>query len=151
MVGDGKNLWPNVEIHERTFLMFACTLNIMSDILVADLYTTLYDKIISDADTGHGRNGFYFGANGEHSLYDVGKAIGKALVALGKSQSDEPTTFTQAELDKYFGVRAPYISILRLLVLIPSRALRISGPIRGAVRHTRSPLAGSPLRRRRIC
>ncbi|KAJ7315727.1 NAD(P)-binding protein [Mycena albidolilacea] len=86
MVGEGKNLWPNVEIHE-----------------LADLYTTLYDKIISDADTGHGRNGFYFGASGEHSLYDVGKAIGKALVALGKSQSDQPITFTQAELDKYFG------------------------------------------------
>ncbi|KAF7336223.1 hypothetical protein MVEN_02170100 [Mycena venus] len=86
MVGDGKNLWPNVEIHE-----------------LADLYTTLYDKIVSDADTGHGRNGFYFGASGEHSLYDVSKAIGTALVALGKSESEEPTTFTQADLDKYFG------------------------------------------------
>jgi hypothetical protein len=35
----------------------------------------------------------------------VGKAIGTALVALGKSESAEPTEFTQAELDKYFGVR----------------------------------------------
>ncbi|KAJ7255790.1 hypothetical protein B0H12DRAFT_1112886 [Mycena haematopus] len=86
MVGEGKNLWPNVEIHELT-----------------ELYITLYDKIIADADTGHGRNGFYFGANGEHSLYDVGKAIGEALVTLGRSESPEPTTFTQADLDKYFG------------------------------------------------
>jgi hypothetical protein len=60
---------------------------------------------VADADTGHGRNGFYFGANGEHSLYDVGKEVGTALVALGKSESAEPTEFTQAELDKYFGVR----------------------------------------------
>lgn len=86
IVGEGKNLWPNVEIHD-----------------LSELYTTLYDKIMADADTGHGRNGFYFGASGEHSLYDVGKAIGAALVALGKSDNAEPTTFTQAELDKYFG------------------------------------------------
>ncbi|KAJ7796950.1 NAD-binding protein [Mycena olivaceomarginata] len=91
MVGEGKNIWPNVEIHE-----------------LADLYTTLYDKIVGDAETGHGRNGFYFGASGEHLLYDVGKAIGTALVALGKSESAEPTTFTQAELDKYFG-GSPYL------------------------------------------
>ncbi|KAJ7854000.1 NAD(P)-binding protein [Mycena leptocephala] len=91
MVGEGKNLWPNVEIHE-----------------LGDLYTTLYDNIVADADTGHGRNGFYFGASGEHSLYDVGKAIGTALVALGKSESAEPTEFTQAELDKYFG-GSPYL------------------------------------------
>ncbi|KAK7044380.1 hypothetical protein R3P38DRAFT_3388776 [Favolaschia claudopus] len=86
MVGEGKNLWPNVEIHE-----------------LADLYATLYDQVVADASTGHGWNGFYFGANGEHSLYDVGKGIGSALVALGKTDNPEPTTFSQAELDKYFG------------------------------------------------
>ncbi|KAJ7136322.1 hypothetical protein C8R43DRAFT_893956, partial [Mycena crocata] len=47
----------------------------------------------------HSRNGFYFGGSGEHSLYDVGKGIGEALVALGKS--DNPA-FSHAELDKYF-------------------------------------------------
>ncbi|KAJ6571112.1 hypothetical protein B0H19DRAFT_1255111 [Mycena capillaripes] len=39
----------------------------------------------------------------EHLLYDVGKEIGTALVALKRSDSAEPTTFTQADLDKYFG------------------------------------------------
>ncbi|KAJ7255830.1 NAD(P)-binding protein [Mycena haematopus] len=88
MVGEGKNLWPNVEIHE-----------------VAELYTTLYDNIVADpSETGHGRNGFYFGASGEHSLYDIGKAIGEALVKLGKSGSAEPTAFTQAEFDQYPGL-----------------------------------------------
>ncbi|KAJ7020344.1 NAD(P)-binding protein [Mycena alexandri] len=86
MVGEGKNLWPNVEIHE-----------------LADLYTILYDNIVENPDLGHGWNGFYFGANGEHSLLDVGKAIGEALVATGKSDNPEPTTFSQEELDKYFG------------------------------------------------
>ncbi|KAJ6624186.1 NAD-binding protein [Mycena sp. CBHHK59/15] len=63
IVGEGKNLWPNVEINE-----------------LADLYVKLYDAIDDDADgTGHGRNGFYFGASDEHSLYDVGKAINAAL------------------------------------------------------------------------
>ncbi|KAJ7020329.1 NAD(P)-binding protein [Mycena alexandri] len=86
MVGEGKNLWPNVEIHE-----------------LADLYTILYDNIVENPDLGHGWNGFYFGASGEHSLLDVGKAIGEALVATGKSDNPEPTTFSQEELDKYFG------------------------------------------------
>ncbi|KAJ7154122.1 NAD(P)-binding protein [Mycena filopes] len=86
VVGEGKNLWPNVEIHE-----------------LADLYTTLYDNIVENPDLGHGWDGFYFGASGEHSLLDVGKAIGEALVGVGKSDTAEPTTFTEEELQKYFG------------------------------------------------
>ncbi|KAJ7495519.1 NAD(P)-binding protein [Mycena latifolia] len=92
MVGEGKNVWSNVEINE-----------------LADLYVTLYDAIAADEATGHGRNGYYFGANEEHSLYDVAKAMGAALVALGKSTSPEPTTFTQAELDKYFQGSATFV------------------------------------------
>ncbi|KAJ6523495.1 hypothetical protein DFH09DRAFT_1096607 [Mycena vulgaris] len=85
MVGAGKNIWHNVEIHD-----------------LAELYVKVYDAARADEAIGHGRAGFYFGAGGEHSLYDVGKAIGAALVALGRSKSEEPTTFTQAELEKYF-------------------------------------------------
>ncbi|KAL0566872.1 hypothetical protein V5O48_015124 [Marasmius crinis-equi] len=85
MVGKGANFWPNVDVHE-----------------LADLYSTLWDSIIKNTETGHGRQGYYFGANGEHRLYDVGQAIGEALVALGISKSPEPTTFTQEELKKYF-------------------------------------------------
>ncbi|KAJ7495506.1 NAD(P)-binding protein [Mycena latifolia] len=92
MVGEGKNVWSNVEINE-----------------LADLYVKLYDAIVEDEATGHGRNGYYFGANEEHSLYDVAKAMGAALVALGKSTSPEPTTFTQAELDKYFQGSAKFV------------------------------------------
>ncbi|GBE88351.1 hypothetical protein SCP_1301660 [Sparassis crispa] len=86
MVGEGKNIWPNVHIDE-----------------VADLYIVVFDAVMSGKPIGHGREGFYFAENGEHQLYDIGKAIGAALVDLGMAKSDEPTTFSKAELDKYFG------------------------------------------------
>ncbi|KAJ7593067.1 NAD-binding protein [Mycena floridula] len=89
MIGAGRNLWPNVYIDEG----------------LADLYTVLYDSIISNSNpaTGHGREGFYFGANGEYKYYDVCKVIGETLVALGRAQDPEPTTFTEEEVKKYFG------------------------------------------------
>ncbi|EJD06863.1 NAD-binding protein [Fomitiporia mediterranea MF3/22] len=87
MVGLGKNKWPNVHIDD-----------------VADLYIVLFDKIRADVNSvPHGREGFYFGASGEHDLYEVGKAVAQALVELGRGKSPEPTTFTKEELDKYFG------------------------------------------------
>jgi len=86
MVGEGKNIWPNVHIDE-----------------VADLYVLIFSKLLEGTPIGHGREGYYFGENGEHTLYDVAKAIGQAMVELGKAKSAEPTTFTKEELDKYFG------------------------------------------------
>lgn len=92
MVGDGKNLWPNVDIDE-----------------VADLYIVLFDRIRADLNgTPHGREGFFFGASGEHRLYDICKKVAEVLVELGKGRSPEPTTFTQADLDKYFN-GSPYL------------------------------------------
>ncbi|KAF9443686.1 NAD(P)-binding protein [Macrolepiota fuliginosa MF-IS2] len=86
MVGTGVNIWPNVHVDD-----------------VADLYIDIYNAIKSKPDAiGHGRDGFYFGLNGEHTLYDVSKELGRALVALGKSSKEEPTTFTKEEIDKYF-------------------------------------------------
>jgi hypothetical protein len=52
---------------------------------------------------GHGREGFYFGENGEHSLYQIGQAICQSLVQLDHGSSDTPTAFSKEELDKYFG------------------------------------------------
>jgi hypothetical protein len=72
---------------------------------VADLYIVLYDSIIANPATGHGREGIYFGVNGEHTLYDVGKAIGEALVAIGKVDDPDPTAFTNEEIFNYFGVQ----------------------------------------------
>jgi len=87
MVGEGKNLWPNVHNDD-----------------IADLYLVLFEAVRTNRDkVGHGREGFYFGENGEHTLYDISKAIAQALVDLEKGKSPEPTTFTKAEIDKYFG------------------------------------------------
>lgn len=68
----------------------------------ADLYIILLDAALGKPEIGHGTDGYYFGESGEHSLYDVGKAVAEALVELGIG-SPEPTTFTKAEIDKYFG------------------------------------------------
>jgi hypothetical protein len=71
---------------------------------VADLYAILYDSIVSNPATGHGREGIYFGANGEHTLYDFAKALGGSLTMIGKTDNPEPTTFTEEEIVKYFNV-----------------------------------------------
>lgn len=65
----------------------------------------LYDAIIADNNPalGHGREGYYYGASGEHSLYALSKAISEALVKSGKAKSPEVTSFTPEEVDKYFG------------------------------------------------
>ncbi|EMD33971.1 hypothetical protein CERSUDRAFT_67591 [Gelatoporia subvermispora B] len=90
IVGAGKAVWADVHVDD-----------------VADLYIVLYDAIATDPDAvGHGREGYYFAENGEHTWMDLGKAIGRALVEVGVSESDEPTTFEREELIKYFGSEA---------------------------------------------
>ncbi|PSS36755.1 hypothetical protein PHLCEN_2v1386 [Hermanssonia centrifuga] len=87
MVGKGAALWGSVNIDE-----------------VADLFIILFDAIVSNPESvGHGREGYYFGSSDEHAWYQISKAIGKAMVELGLSKSDEPTAFSDEELVKYFG------------------------------------------------
>ncbi|KAJ8072687.1 hypothetical protein PM082_016246 [Marasmius tenuissimus] len=95
MVGEGKNIWPNVDIHD-----------------LADLYSTLYDSIVSNPALGHGRAGFYFGENGEHSLLDISKEIGQVLVQLDKATIAEPNSFTKEEMNKYYRVRCSIESLV---------------------------------------
>jgi len=69
---------------------------------VADLYIVLLDRVLQDPDkVPHGREGFYFVENGEHTFYEVAKAIGEGLVAIGKSTDPEPSTLSKEEIDKY--------------------------------------------------
>ncbi|CAL1716979.1 unnamed protein product [Somion occarium] len=87
VVGKGVSFWPDVSIDD-----------------VSELYIVLFDSIVSNPDkTGHGREGYYFGENGEHRWYDISRAVGEALVELGISKDPEPTSFTDEELIKYFG------------------------------------------------
>ncbi|KAE9407772.1 NAD(P)-binding protein [Gymnopus androsaceus JB14] len=77
MVGLGKNIWPNVEIHD-----------------LGDLYNLLFDAVLSSsANPGHGR---------EAHLYQVGEAISEVMLKMNKGKGGAPTTFTKEEIDKYF-------------------------------------------------
>lgn len=75
----------------------------------------IFDAAMTNSEkVEYGLNGFYFGINGEHSWYDISKAIGKAMVKHGLSKSDEPTPFTEEELVKYYG------SLVRIFPPFPS-------------------------------
>jgi hypothetical protein len=104
LVGAGVNVWPNVDIQEGNSPIIAWNLNVNMVLKVADLYVLLYDSIVSNPATGHGREGIYFGENGEHIYYDIAKAIGEVLTEIGKLDNPEPTMLTQEEIVKYFGV-----------------------------------------------
>ena len=87
VVGKGISRWSSVHIDDT-----------------ADLYIILFDAIVHDPESvGHGRNGYYFGANGEHSWYDICKEIGRAMESLGLADHSEPTAFSDEELVRYFG------------------------------------------------
>ncbi|KAI3602732.1 NAD-binding protein [Moniliophthora roreri] len=90
IVGAGKNVWPNIDIDE-----------------VVDIYNRLFDSVLKDPEaTPHGREGYYFGSSGEHTVYDVYKGVTQALFELGKVESPEPTPLTKDELDRYLGAAA---------------------------------------------
>ncbi|KAF9240417.1 hypothetical protein BU15DRAFT_45759 [Melanogaster broomeanus] len=82
MVGEGLNRWPNVHIDD-----------------IADLYIVLYDATL-EGKAGHGREGLYFGENGEHVLKDISVKIAEALNDLGVSDSREPTSFDQQDYSR---------------------------------------------------
>lgn len=87
VVGKGLAIWPDVSIDDT-----------------ADQFILLFDKIVSDGDkVGHGREGFYFGENGEHAWLEISQAIGEVLLGRGLSKTKEVSTFTVEELVKYFG------------------------------------------------
>ncbi|KAH7927395.1 NAD(P)-binding protein [Leucogyrophana mollusca] len=95
-VGEGKNIWQNVHVDD-----------------LAALFITVFEAATNPAAAselaGHGREGFYFGENGEHTLYDACKVMAQALYEKGKSESSEPTTFSEEELQKYFGFMGPLL------------------------------------------
>ena len=72
-------------------------------VLVADIYIRIFDGIISgNTAVGHGVDGYYNGLSDHFSWYEASKEIGRVLVKKGLHKSDEPTTFTEDELVKYF-------------------------------------------------
>lgn len=71
----------------------------------ANLYILLFDLVCSELATkipAHGRAGFYFAENGEHTMYGLARAISRTLCRMGRGGSTEPTTFTTEEMERYF-------------------------------------------------
>jgi hypothetical protein len=69
------------------------------------LYLVVYDSVVSNPATGHGREGYYFAENGEYSQYEAAKAISEAMLECGKGKTLEPTAFTAEELKQTPAVR----------------------------------------------
>ncbi|KAI8980060.1 NAD-P-binding protein [Trametes punicea] len=87
MAGEGKPIWNNVHVED-----------------LAEFYSLLLDAALANPDgIPHGRTGIYVLENGEHAWYDISKAISRAMVELGLAASDEPTSFTDEELARFFG------------------------------------------------
>ncbi|KAI0701878.1 NAD-P-binding protein [Cerioporus squamosus] len=87
VVGKGACIWADVHIDDT-----------------AELLYLLFNKALTEpAKLGHGREGYYFAENGEHSLYALCKAIGTALVEVGRADGPEPTEVTAEERAKIFG------------------------------------------------
>jgi hypothetical protein len=86
-----------------------------STLLVADLFLILFDTVRKNPEkAGHGREGFYFGENGEHELHQISEAIGDALVKAGKASDPTVTTFTDEEAQKYFGGVCSFFLVLNV-------------------------------------
>ncbi|KAL1404873.1 hypothetical protein Q8F55_008484 [Vanrija albida] len=84
VVGRGDNLWPNVHVDD-----------------VGDLFALVYGHAVAGGE--HGAGGYFFAESGEHSLKQVGDAIGAALYKRGLADAPGAKTLSDAELDKYAG------------------------------------------------
>ncbi|KAJ6568547.1 hypothetical protein B0H19DRAFT_1209233 [Mycena capillaripes] len=81
MVGEGRNVWNNVEVNE-----------------LANLYMILYDAVMANEKTAHGRVGLYFAENGAYELHEISAVIARVLFEHGKGASPTPTVFTAEEI-----------------------------------------------------
>ncbi|KAF9565241.1 NAD(P)-binding protein [Agrocybe pediades] len=99
MVGEGKNIWPNVHIQDVTDLYILIVDSVVPHRSHSHGHS---EKLVAPPPLEHGAAGFYFAENGEHTLYSVGEAIGKVMVSLKKCKEYTPTPFTEEETRKYF-------------------------------------------------
>lgn len=117
------------------------------------LYEVIWNAVLTGKEIGHGREGYYFGENGEHTLLDVAKAIGKALVDFRLAETEEPSPFTKEELENFFdGVsRHELFASKPHTLLMNTRSLRASEPTPVVVLNDRGQLVGKHARPRRTC
>ncbi|KAI0358320.1 NAD-P-binding protein [Trametes cingulata] len=86
VLGKGISRWGDVHIDDT-----------------ADLHILLLDALLSTPEkVSHGRNGWFFAANGEHSMRELHEAVAEALFSLGRIKNKELIPYTKEDLDKYF-------------------------------------------------
>jgi hypothetical protein len=105
---------------------------------VADQVEAVYDAVAAKRAPGHGRDGYYFVANGDVAFSEV--------VAIVETRAGARRVFTQAELTAYFpSVRFSILHTFHILTLmICSRLCRTSLAImEGATRRGRASWGGS--------
>ncbi|TFK78447.1 NAD-P-binding protein [Polyporus arcularius HHB13444] len=120
VLGGGKNVWACVHVHDN-----------------AGLYYRLFSKILEDPSRlGHGREGYYFSENGECTLYDMCKAVGEALVAVGVATEAEPNILSPEECDKYFGKYGALEAVRMFFANVRCRADRARRDLGWAPTHT---------------
>lgn len=86
---------------------------------VADLYIILLDTLLANPEkAGHGRQGYYFAENGEHTWLAISRAIGTALERLGISKSVEPTTLNEEEVTRYGGTLVRRLQVITRLYFL---------------------------------
>ncbi|KAG6888925.1 hypothetical protein C0995_004938 [Termitomyces sp. Mi166 len=62
----------------------------------------VWPHALTKKDLGHGREGFYFGENGEYIMWNIAKAVGQTLHDAGKLKSPMPSAYTQEEMRRFF-------------------------------------------------
>ena len=105
MVGRGVNYHPNVHIDEglppASQKLSEYKVQLLT-LTAADLYRVIIEASLSGQDIGHGREGYYFAENGEHTMYDIAERMGEELYGMGLARTATPSSFTREELQRYF-------------------------------------------------
>lgn len=97
-IGKGLAVWDTVHVEDT-----------------ADLFLLLWNAIVSHSDkAGHGWEGFYIVGNDVITFYDIAKETGRVLVERGLSTSDEVTTLSPEEIEKYYS----HVRLLSFFVLV---------------------------------
>ncbi|KAJ6494346.1 hypothetical protein C8R45DRAFT_1061999 [Mycena sanguinolenta] len=130
MVGEGRNVWSNVEVNE-----------------LADLYLLLYETIMANEETAHGRVGLYFAENGAHELSELSAVVAHVLYEHGKGESPISTSFTVEEVEKMGKLMAMLIASNARCAASRARALgwrptQSTGEMLDCVRTVTMKLAG---------
>ena len=79
IVGQGVSRWPNISVEDSKHFLHQYD-EILTCFQAADIYIALYNAILQDPDkVPHGREGYYFGENGEHDWTGLSRVVGQAL------------------------------------------------------------------------